>query len=114
MKSLSYTSLYIFQNPTPDLLFCLSSKAQQKAKRRGIKAGKLFFHLHTLVFAWLENFPPEKLDWRSVAPRRAPELKQDQDIGLDPAVGCAGPDSRTGTATAPSPVPLPFALPQHG
>lgn len=87
VKLLRYNRFYVFQNPTPDLLLCLSSKVQQKAKRRGVKAGKLLFHGHALSFIRLEVFPPEKLDWRSVAPRKAPELEQDQAINHNPAVG---------------------------
>lgn len=93
-------------------MLCLSSKAQRKANRRGIKAGKPVFHLHTLGFTWLEIFPPEKLDWRSAAPQRAPELEQDRAISLGPAAEHTG--RRAGTATAPSAVALSFALPQHG
>lgn len=107
VKSLNYTRFYIFQNPTPHLLLCLSSKAQRKAKRRGIKANKLFFHLHTLGFTWLDIFPLEKLSWRSVAPRRTPELKQDQAISLDLAA------RYTGQGQPQLPSLSHFSLPSH-
>jgi len=94
VKSLSCTRFYTFQNPTPDLLLCLSSKTQQKSKRRGIKASKLFSYLHTVGFTWLEIFLPEKLDWRTVGLRSAPKLEEDQAISLGPAVGWDGRQDR--------------------
>lgn len=112
MKSLHYNRFYVFQNPAPDLLLCLSSKVQQKAKRRGVKAGKLLFHGHALIFTWLEIFPPEKLAWRSVAPRKAPELEQDQAINHDPAVGRLWRQIRDSHRSLPCrSAPCP---PQHG